>query len=125
MPASCGVRLEPPARTAVACFAALALHGTSAIGSAAVSKSPASADVLGRSGSSDRTTFARLDRREQVIEKTPLPQVTLNRSPTVGSLSTLTPVQKAISVPLSRQLEVGLLPPRNSFASLQFERPFP
>jgi len=37
----------------------------------------------------------------------------------------LTPVQKAISVPLSRQLEVGLLPPRNSFASLQFERPFP
>ena len=62
MPASCGVRLEPLARTAVACFAALALHGTSAIGSAAVSKSPASADVLGRSGSSDRTTFMRLDR---------------------------------------------------------------
>lgn len=45
MSRSCGVRLEPLlVRTAVACFAALALYGNSAIGSGGVSKSPASAD---------------------------------------------------------------------------------
>ena len=43
MPRSCGVRLEPLARTMITCFAALVLYGSSAIGSGAVSRSPASA----------------------------------------------------------------------------------
>jgi hypothetical protein len=44
VPRSCGVRLEPLARTMITCFAALVLYGSSAIGSGAVSRSPGSAD---------------------------------------------------------------------------------
>jgi 2-haloacid dehalogenase len=52
MPRSCGARLKLLARTAVACFAALTLYGSSAIGSGAASKSPVSA------GGAPRKRFA-------------------------------------------------------------------